>query len=66
MEGFDGRRIKVCLDVPRKYSVPIVVPFGYSKDSEQNLQTTPRLPTSQVFFKNKYGEKFIKSKPESS
>uniref|UniRef100_A0A7S4DH27 Nitroreductase domain-containing protein n=1 Tax=Heterosigma akashiwo TaxID=2829 RepID=A0A7S4DH27_HETAK len=59
MEGFDARRIKVCLGIPDHYSIPIVVPFGYPKnDSEEKTKKnipTPRLDLKRVFFSNKFG-----------
>lgn len=45
MEGFDERRVKVALGIPRRHVVPVVIPVGYSADGP--LQKT-RLPLESM------------------
>lgn len=34
MEGFDERRVKAALDIPRRHVVPVVIPVGFSPDRD--------------------------------
>jgi len=62
MEGFDERRIKNCLKVPGKYLVPVVVSCGYSNESLQSTNASPRLAVEEVFFVDEYKKVWNKNK----
>jgi nitroreductase len=49
MEGFDERRVRKVLKIPRSQIVPVVIAIGYSKD--QDLKKT-RLPLERFIHKN--------------
>lgn len=49
MEGFDERRVKRILRIPRWHVVPVVIPMGYAKDT--TLKKT-RLPLERVVHRN--------------
>lgn len=51
MEGFDERRVKRLLKVPRAHCVPVVVPVGYAAD--ENLKKT-RLPLADLLHQNSW------------
>lgn len=58
MEGFDISRVKYCLDIPDRYSVPVIIAAGYGTDKSKYPASSPRLPLSELFFKGKFGGKF--------
>ena len=53
MEGFDDTRVRRALDIPDRYSVPVVIAAGYAASIDD---ATPRLPYDQVFFKERFGQ----------
>ncbi|CAK4287036.1 unnamed protein product [Aphanomyces euteiches] len=53
MEGFDETRLRHALDIPDRYSVPVVVTAGYPVESTKPL--TLRLDPNEVFFDGKFG-----------
>lgn len=56
MEGFDATRLQAYLDVPSRYSLPLVVPTGYAADEEdESLAKTTRYPRDRVFFEDTFG-----------
>lgn len=56
MEGFDEARLKVALDIPDRYSIPVVVCCGYPQPEKQRTDTTtPRLAPTEIFFDGKFG-----------
>ncbi|RHY35056.1 hypothetical protein DYB32_000460 [Aphanomyces invadans] len=54
MEGFDESWVRHALDIPDRYSVPVVVASGYAA-AENSQPPSPRLDPSQVFFGAKFG-----------
>ncbi|ETW02152.1 hypothetical protein H310_05725 [Aphanomyces invadans] len=54
MEGFDETWVRHALDIPDRYSVPVVVASGYAA-AENSQPPSPRLDPSQVFFGAKFG-----------
>jgi nitroreductase len=65
MEGFDEIRLRHLLDIPDRYSVPVVIACGYpaSEDGEdvdggQQKRQTPRLPLEELFFDGTFGQPF--------
>ncbi|KAF0693223.1 Aste57867_15817 [Aphanomyces stellatus] len=55
MEGFDEVRVRHALDIPDRYSVPVVVTSGYPKPVTDVPPPSPRLDPTQVFFDGKFG-----------
>lgn len=55
MEGFDEVRLKNALDIPDRYSVPVVICCGYPKPGTQRTDATPRLSPTEIFFDGKFG-----------
>ncbi|RLO00113.1 hypothetical protein DYB28_003508 [Aphanomyces astaci] len=55
MEGFDETWVRHALDIPDRYSVPVVVASGYPVDVDPSPALSPRLAPSQVFFGGKFG-----------
>ncbi len=51
MEGFDERRVKRLLHIPRSHSVAVVVPVGYAAD--ENLEKT-RLPLEEMLHRDRW------------
>ena len=56
MEGFDETRVKYCVDLPDRYSVPVIIAAGYSGDDSTAVRRTPRFPLSDMFFSGKFGQ----------
>ncbi len=51
MEGFDEKRVKKVLGIPRAHIVPLVIPVGYAAD--QDLKKS-RLPVEELIHKNSW------------
>jgi nitroreductase len=51
MEGFDERRVKRVLGIPRSHSVPVLIPVGYAAD--ENLKKT-RLPLQEMLHRDRW------------
>ncbi|MEM7518675.1 MAG: nitroreductase family protein, partial [Planctomycetota bacterium] len=64
MEGFDSNRLRLYLDVPPRYSIPLVVATGYPCPDDQNRPLSPRFPPEDLFFRDSFGVPF--SFPSSS
>lgn len=54
MEGFDQEAVKKALELPDRYSVPIIISVGYTKDGVQP-RVSGRLPPAEVLFEGKLG-----------
>jgi nitroreductase len=56
MEGFDPRRLKNILDIPDRYSIPMVAATGYPWTGEAKEESlTPRLDLEEVVFRDRFG-----------
>lgn len=55
MEGFDAARLQAYLDIPDRYSIPLIVPTGYDDDDDDANIATARYPRHQVFFEDSFG-----------
>ncbi len=55
MEGFDENRLRNILDIPDRYSIPVVICCGYADETKLLPCKTPRLEPKQVFFDGKFG-----------
>jgi nitroreductase len=56
MEGIDPRRMKEVLDIPDRYSIPMVAATGYEwSQAPKNEVQTPRLDVDEVVFRDKFG-----------
>ena len=53
MEGFDERRVRRLLGVPRRFVVPVVIPVGYPAEGSQVLRKT-RLPLERVVHRDRW------------
>lgn len=52
----DAERLRVYLDVPDRYSLPLVIPTGYEPaDADTKRRVSPRLPPEDVFFGESFG-----------
>lgn len=49
MEGFDERRVRAALQIPRRYSVPCVVAVGYATDKAASAARVGRLGLGELF-----------------
>ena len=58
MEGFDERRVRAALDIPSRYSIPVVIATGYP-DMEQ--RESARFKLSDTCFVDKFGDRFEES-----
>lgn len=54
MEGFDDVRVRMALNIPDRYSIPVVIALGYSQDT--STKKTARLNPTEVFFDGKFGQ----------
>ncbi|GKY97487.1 hypothetical protein MPSEU_000707000 [Mayamaea pseudoterrestris] len=56
MEGIDPRRVKEILDIPDRYSIPMIAATGYEwSETPENEPKTPRLSIEEVVFREKFG-----------
>uniref|UniRef100_K3WSQ5 Nitroreductase domain-containing protein n=1 Tax=Globisporangium ultimum (strain ATCC 200006 / CBS 805.95 / DAOM BR144) TaxID=431595 RepID=K3WSQ5_GLOUD len=55
MEGFDEANVRKVLEIPDRYSVPIVISCGYPKPGTQRAGSTLRLAPTDIFFDGKFG-----------
>ena len=54
MEGFDGQRLQSLLQIPDRYSIPVVIATGYAAEGSIPKRS-PRLPPEEVVFEGKFG-----------
>nr|CCA22394.1 nitroreductase family putative [Albugo laibachii Nc14] len=55
MEGYDEVRVRNLLNIPDRYSVPVIVCLGYPKLKESKAECSSRLSPTEVFFDGKFG-----------
>lgn len=55
MEGFDQTRVKNALDIPDRYSVPVVIALGHADPAVKHDKLSGRLDPTEVFFDGKFG-----------
>lgn len=55
MEGLDPRRLQEALDIPDRYSIPMVAATGYKWSGAVETDPTPRLGLEEVVFRDKFG-----------
>lgn len=55
MEGYDEVRVRNLLNIPDRYSVPVIISLGYSKSKESMPECSSRLAPTKVFFDGKFG-----------
>ncbi|KAG7397524.1 hypothetical protein PHYBOEH_000676 [Phytophthora boehmeriae] len=56
MEGFDQIRVRNALDIPDRYSIPVVVAMGYPNPAAAPAKPSVRLEPTEVFFDGKFGQ----------
>lgn len=59
MEGFDGRRVRRALGIPRRFSVPLVVAIGHAEDGIDAIDTA-RYPREDIFFADTFGVPYMR------
>ncbi|KAE9009577.1 hypothetical protein PR003_g15884 [Phytophthora rubi] len=65
MEGLDQAKVKEVLDIPDRYSIPVVVTLGHANPDAKPAKPSVRFPPSEVFFDGKFGQtmqKFFEEK----
>lgn len=61
MEGFDDAKLRAALEIPDRYSIPVVFSCGYPKvEMLREGVVTPRLPPTEIFFEGKFGQSSAK------
>ena len=56
MEGFDGRRVRRALRIPRRYSVPLIVAVGHPTPlARDDPIATRRFDLAEVAFRDEFG-----------
>ncbi|KAJ8556606.1 hypothetical protein ON010_g9362 [Phytophthora cinnamomi] len=50
MEGIDQVQVKQLLDIPGRYSIPVVIALGYANPAAKPSKPSVRLPPTEVFF----------------
>ena len=51
----DAERLRAYLDVPDRYSLPLVIPTGYAPADATGRAASTRLPPADVFFGDRFG-----------
>ncbi|TDH66576.1 uncharacterized protein CCR75_005630 [Bremia lactucae] len=64
MEGFDIIRVRNALDIPDRYSVPVVIALGYADPSAKPKKLSERLDPTEMFFDGKFGDSCKKIFPD--
>ena len=60
MEGFDGRRVRRALRIPRRYSIPLVVAVGHPTPlARDDPVATKRFALEEVAFGDAFGEPLL-------
>ena len=60
MEGFDGRRVRRALRIPRRYSIPLVVAVGHPTPlARDDPVATKRYALEEVAFGDAFGEPLL-------
>jgi nitroreductase len=55
-EGFDMRKLRRCLGIPRRFRIPVVVCVGQSKSPRKAGSVSLRHAPETVFYKDRYGD----------
>lgn len=56
MEGFDQAGVKKALNIPDRYSIPVVVALGHANPAAKPAKPSVRFPPAEVFFDGKFGQ----------
>jgi len=48
IEGMDERGVLAALNIPRRWSIPLVIAAGYPHATEEGRQPTPRRPVDEL------------------
>lgn len=60
MEGFDGRRVRRALRIPRRYSIPLIVAVGYPTPlAWREPIAMKRFPLEDVAFRDSYNQPLL-------
>ncbi|GMF11453.1 unnamed protein product [Phytophthora lilii] len=55
MEGIDQVRVKRLLNIPDRYSIPVVIALGYANPAAKPAKPSVRFAPTEVFFDDKFG-----------
>ncbi|GMF34635.1 unnamed protein product [Phytophthora fragariaefolia] len=56
MEGLDQAKMKKALNIPDRYSIPVVVAIGHENPDAKPAKPSVRLPPKEVFFEGEFGQ----------
>ncbi|KUF95756.1 hypothetical protein AM588_10006840 [Phytophthora nicotianae] len=56
MEGFDQAGVKKVLNIPDRYSIPVVVALGHANPAAKPAKQSVRFPPTEMFFEGKFGQ----------
>lgn len=56
MQGFDERRVKRLLGIPRRFVVPVIVALGHQRPDQSPPARRTRLPSAEVVFEGYWKE----------
>jgi nitroreductase len=56
MEGMDQASVKKALNIPDRYSIPVVIAMGHENPAAKPAKPSVRFPPTEMFFDGKYGE----------
>mmetsp|Transcript_36210 Transcript_36210/g.59526 ORF Transcript_36210/g.59526 Transcript_36210/m.59526 type:complete len:350 (-) Transcript_36210:271-1320(-) len=60
MEGYDARRVRRALKLPRRFTVPLVVATGYPGDLDEEAAPSARWPRDRVVFSDRFDRREYK------
>ncbi|KAJ8523813.1 hypothetical protein ON010_g17304 [Phytophthora cinnamomi] len=60
IEGLSQAKVKQVLDIPDRYSIPVVVTLGYANPDAKPAKPSVRFPSSEVYFDGKFGQSLEK------
>ncbi|KAG6615075.1 Nitroreductase family [Phytophthora cinnamomi] len=60
IEGLNQAKVKQVLDIPDRYSIPVVVALGYANPDAKPAKPSVRFPSSEVFFDGEFGQSLAK------
>ncbi|GMF48222.1 unnamed protein product [Phytophthora fragariaefolia] len=56
MEGLDQAKMKQALNIPDRYSIPVVVALGHENPDAKPAKPSVHLPPKEVFFEGEFGQ----------
>ncbi|GMF61927.1 unnamed protein product [Phytophthora fragariaefolia] len=56
MEGLEQAKVKKALNIPDRYSIPVVVVLGHENPAAKRTKPLTRFPPKEVFFEGRFGQ----------